>query len=308
MRSRLAVAGLAAALALLTLAGCGAVGEKSGTISDGGAPANSQPNQDSGSAADKARQPAPGTGSAPGTGNRVTIRRARILTADLTVRATSAGDVGRVADRAVTLVEGVGGELAGDKRVQDGSRTQADLILKVPPAKYSETLNQLAKLGKELQRSARSEDVTDEVTDVASRVSSQRASVERIRKLLANARSLGDIVTIEGELAKREADLESLQARQRALDAQTADATITLHVTSPNAAAAKKKEQERGFLAGLAAGWKAFTASVTVILTLFGALLPFLVVIAIVFGVLWTLLRRRRGTAETRGPAPSPSP
>lgn len=309
MRSRLTVAGLMAMLALLTLAGCG-VDERSGRISGGEAPAGSRAGQDSGATAGKAEGAAPGsTGTGPATtGQRVTIQRARILTAELTVRAKSVDDVGDIADRAISLVEGAGGALAGDRRVQDGSRTQADVILKIPPAKYSDTLNQLGKLGKELQRAAQSQDVTDEVTDVASRVSSQTASVERIRKLLASARNLGEIVTIEAELAKRQAELESLQARQRTLDSQTADATITLHVKSPGAAAVKKEEKKSGFLAGLDAGWTAFTASVTVLLTVVGALLPFLVVSALALGVVWMLLRRRRGTVVAREPAPSPSP
>lgn len=302
MRSRLTVAGLLAALALLTLAGCGSDAQN-GSASGGEAPAGAAPDRDSGTTQGKTEGSAPGgTGSDPSsTGNRVTIQRARILTADLTVRAKNADDVGDIADRAISLVQGAGGELAGDRRVQDGSRTQADVTLKVPPAKYADTLDQLAKLGKEVQRSAQSEDVTEEVTDVASRVSSQTASVERIRKLLASARNLGEIVTIEGELARRTADLESLKARQRALDAQTADATITLHVQGPKTASAAKKS-ERGFLAGLAAGWTAFTASVTVGLTVLGALLPFLVIGLLGAGVLWLAMRRRRPAPANSGP------
>jgi len=309
MRSRLTVAGLAAGLALLTLAGCGSVGERSGTVSGGGAPpANNEADQDS--AARKAQGAAPGaTGSGSTTSNRVTVQRSRILTADLTVRAKSADDVGNVADKAITLVLGAGGDVAGDRRLRDGSRTSADVILKVPPAKYSDTLNRLAKLGKELQRTAQSEDVTDEVVDVASRVSSQTASVDRVRRLLASARNLGDIVTIEAELAKRQADLESLKARQRALDSQTADATITLHVKSPSAGAVVKEEDKRGFLAGLDAGWTAFAAGVTMLLTVFGAALPFLVVVAIMLGVIWLAVRRRRSAPGdgNRPPAPATS-
>lgn len=310
MRSRLTAAGLAAGLALLTLAACG-VSEKSGTISEsgGGGGSAGAPNQDSSSAVGKAEGALPGTASGPSTSNRVTIQRARILTADLTVRAKNAGDVGTVADKAITLVIAAGGDVAGDRRLQEGSQTSADVILKVPPAKYAATLNQLAKLGKELERSAKSEDVTDEVVDVASRVSSQTASVERIRKLLASAKNLGDIVTIEGELAKRQADLEALKSRQRALDAQTADATITLHVKSPSAATVvKKKENKTGFLAGLDAGWTAFTASVTVLLTVVGAVLPFLVLAAIVLGAVWVAIRRRRPTPGSGSSPPAPAP
>ncbi len=315
MRSRLTAIGTASALAVLTLtlAGCGAVGTRSEGASGANGRGDPAPTQDGGNAAGKVAPPGTvgATGNQPGTtiSKRVTVTRSRILTADLTVRAKSAGDVGSVADKAIALVVAAGGEVAGDRRNQDGKLIQADVVLKIPPAKYADTLNHLAKLGKELSRSAQSEDVTDEVVDVASRVASQTASVERIRRLLASAKNLGDIVTIEGELARRQADLESLKARQRALDSQTADATITLHVKSPNAAAASKKDEDkRGFLAGLDSGWTAFTASVTVLLTVVGAVLPFLVLVLLLLAGVWLALRRRRHTGQGGGPAPAPAP
>ncbi|HET7823328.1 MAG TPA: hypothetical protein VFL10_17535, partial [Ornithinibacter sp.] len=63
-----------------------------------------------------------------------------------------------------------------------------------------------------------------------------------------------------------------------------------------------------GFLAGLKAGWTAFTGSVTVLLTVVGALLPFAVVLALVLVPLVLWLRRRTPrtpvTAQPAVPAP----
>ena len=67
-------------------------------------------------------------------------------------------------------------------------------------------------------------------------------------------------MSIEGQLAQREADLESLQAQQRALSAQTSFATITLSLVALTAPVAKPKPADRGgFVGGLADGWHAFT-------------------------------------------------
>ncbi|MDP9241471.1 MAG: DUF4349 domain-containing protein, partial [Actinomycetota bacterium] len=247
---------------------------------------------------------APGGTKATGTQERVAIGPTKIFTAELTLRAKSGADVADIATRATDLITAEGGSLAGDRRTEAGSSTQADLILKVPPEKYPALLEQLAKLGKELSRSAQAEDVTDQVIDVASRVTSQEASVARIRKLLTGARTLGEVVQIEGELARREADLESLKARQRALDAQTSFATITLHVRGPAAAVKPPAKDERGFTAGLKAGWRAFAAATTWLLTAIGALLPFLILTAVVLAAV-TAVRRRRGP---RHPSPSPDP
>ncbi len=68
-----------------------------------------------------------------------------------------------------------------------------------------------------------------------SRIATQRASVERVRKLMEEARQLSDVVTLEGELSRRQAELESLLARQAALKDSTSLATITLELSEKGA-------------------------------------------------------------------------
>ena len=63
------------------------------------------------------------------------------------------------------------------------------------------------------------------------------------------------------------------------------------------------KEPATGFLAGLKGGWEAFTASVVVVLTAVGAVLPFAVAAAVVGLPLWWALRRRR-TPQPRRSTP----
>jgi Flp pilus assembly protein TadB len=141
------------------------------------------------------------------------------------------------------------------------------------------------------------QDVTATVIDLAARIQSQQASVDRVRALLARAQSIADITSIESELARRESDLESLKAQQRNLDDLTALSTIAVTLLGPDAATpAAPKPAQTGFLAGLKAGWKAFAASVGVLLTVLGAVLPFAVLIGV---PLWLALvwRRRRNRA-----------
>ena len=235
------------------------------------------------------------TAGAGSTANRVTLRPSRILTADLTVEVRPAS-VDSTADRATSLVLGAGGDLAGDQRQRSGRDRQADLTLKVPPARYVTVLDQLARLGTETSRSAQQTDVTDEVVDVDARVAAQQASVNRIAKLLSGATKLGDVVLIEGELARRQGDLESLQARQRALDGQTSMATVTLHLRG-SALKAPAPKPQTGFAGGLRNGWHAFTTALALVLTALGALLPFAVLAGLLAGVVLAVRRRRQPAA-----------
>ena len=89
-----------------------------------------------------------------------------------------------------------------------------------------------------------------------------QASIARVRTILSRADKIGDVVAVEGELSRRDAELESLQARQRALAGQVNYATITLQLQAGRAAAAAPAADRGGFAGGLAAGWHAFTAAV----------------------------------------------
>jgi hypothetical protein len=81
-------------------------------------------------------------------------------------------------------------------------------------------------------------------------------------------------------------------------------ATVTVVLHGPAAPVAGPDEPETGFMAGLKSGWKGFLASVKIVLTVAGWLLPWAIAIGVpVWLVLWLLSRRRR-----RRPTPPPPP
>lgn len=177
-----------------------------------------------------------------------------------------------------------GSEVAGKK--------SANLTVTVPSAKLDAVLEQLADIGEVTQREVQVTDVTEEVVDTDSRVASQRASVARIRALLSRARTISEIVSIEGELTARQAELESLLARQKALEGMVAMSPISVTILPLDAADAE--EPRGGFLGGLDSGWSAFVTATAFLLTALGAVLPFVLVLGVPIAVfVWWLLRRR---------------
>ena len=92
-----------------------------------------------------------------------------------------------------------------------------------------------------------------------SRVDSMTASVARVRALLAAATDIADVISIESELAVREANLESLQQQQAALSGQVALSTVSLTLTAvtKDAASTEPVAQDSGFVAGIEVGWAA---------------------------------------------------
>ena len=243
--------------------------------------------------------------SASGTKTAVLVEtQALIRTADLHV-AVKPGTVGEQAGRAEDIALGAGGEVFGDDRSTGGSAS-ASLTLKVPPDSLAAVLDRLAALGAEQSRSVSTQDVTQQVADVDSRVQSARDSIARLRALYDHASKVSDVITIEGELASRESDLEALEAQQRSLHSQTSMATIRLELTTatPASVPPHKTSPKHGIAAAFASGWHGFTAAIAWLARALATALPFLVVVVLLAGAGLLLWRRR----PTPVPPPAPTP
>ncbi|WP_158558197.1 DUF4349 domain-containing protein [Spongiactinospora gelatinilytica] len=205
-------------------------------------------------------------------------------------------DVPAAAEKAKQIVTAAQGHLSKEESDSFGKRdASARLEFKVPPPAYPGVL---ARLGKELgdRESLRqgTEDVTEEVADVESRLASSKSALESLRALLKRADTIGEVLQVEREINEREADLESLQARQKSLAERTSMGTITLHLFGPASSAPKRADDPSGFAAGLRSGWHGLADFVKVVLTLVGVLVPWLIVIVPPAAGLVFLVRRSR--------------
>jgi hypothetical protein len=219
----------------------------------------------------------------------------------MTVRAK---DVTVAADRARQIVTAAGGYLAMEKSGSySGGEGSANLVFKVPPGVYPSTVDRLGKdLGTRESLQQNTEDVTEQVADVESRLKSAKAALDSLRTLLKRADTIGQVLEVEREVSNRESELESLQARRKSLASQTSMATLTLNLVGPAAVIPEVEEEPSGFLAGLKTGWSGFVTAVRVALTLLGVLLPWLLVIVPVWLLVAFVLRRNRRNAPPRAP------
>ncbi|MGZ0151719.1 DUF4349 domain-containing protein [Kribbella sp. WER1] len=285
---------VAVVVGVLLLAGCGGASNDERASSGAAAPGK----QDAGAVA-KPQVAGPqvaGQGKNQGTSGSQgdpTGTRAIVKTGSLTVEGD---DVSAMRQKAVAAVAGLDGQVASEDTGsdQDGNITRSNLVLKVPTKSFEDAIQQLSQLGKRLQVHQESEDVTEQVVDVASRVESQRASLDRMRALMTKANTIGDIVSVESELTRRESDLEALLAKQKNLSQQTDLATLTLTLTEKGKPAPAEPKKDTGFVAGLKGGWHAFTAVFSALATAAGALLPFLILLAIIAVPLWRFRHKLR--------------
>lgn len=220
--------------------------------------------------------------------------------------ALEADDVDAAAFEVGKVVDAAGGKVAEENSAadDDGALLRTRIVYRIPVAEFDTVVADLKKIGRLLDATTRTEDVTTQVIDTGVRIDLQRRSIRRIGLLLERATSIPAIVRIESELSRREAALGSLLKRQDYLADQTDLSTITVSIQQPPPPKEKKKEtadkkdDEQGFLAGLEGGWDAFTGATTALLTATGAVLPFALLGLVVAVPLRLVLRRRRATAS----------
>ncbi|MFD6072617.1 DUF4349 domain-containing protein [Amycolatopsis lurida] len=283
---------VAAAGIVLALAGCSA--NDSGSSESAGMPMSADtkqavPNQ-GGPPNKEAPDSKAGSGKAPAPAGQPGIAdRKLVRTASLELTAPNVADV---ISQVRVITQGAAG-YTGQESTQE-KRASVNVI--VPAERLDGVLDQLGKLGKQVRREVTATDVTEQMVDVDSRLATQRASVERIRALLARATSVSEIASVESELTSREAELESLQKRRESLAGSVAMSTISLQVKAETVAAAEQSRS--GFLGGLADGWDAFLTFGGGLLTVLGAMAPFLLVFGVPAAALVWWLRKRRRPAE----------
>lgn len=321
-------AALAVALAVLLLAGCGGGGDSAESAA-GGASAP-EAGRDSGGSGGGAGSGDEGSGQ-DGSGSRdstVTVPERRITRSEVTVEVD---DLSRSAQQVRDLAAANGGEVtdeslglsqvASSASSADGADGvdadgvtvrpavvalpgEARLVLRVPPDAAQETVDEIAALGTETARWTSSTSVETTLVDLESRIESQTRAVEQAQELMGRATSLPDVVMLENEVNSRTTELESLKARQASIAGQAERATVTAVLRTRERA--DEVEAGAGFLGGLDAGWRALQASVGVLLTVLGAVLPFAVVALLVGWPVRLLVRRWRASRPV-GPVLAPA-
>jgi hypothetical protein len=294
MRTTRLLVALPAGLALIAtaaLAGCTSGGTSSSAAS-GAIAAPAEASQAHAPAAKGIASSAAGGGASAAGGNGQAAAAARlspagqqlIYTAQLTVRAS---DVSAAVSRATAIAADAGGYISSENASSNPDhpdQSTATIEVKIPVTAYAVTLGELSgnALGTRLSLQQQAQDVTQQVADVNSRVASDEAAISQLRSLLSHAGNVGDLLDVQNQINSQESDLEALQSQQSALNHETAFATVAITIVGPKAPVKPKHKPAPppGLAAGLSGGWHALGVTVSWVLAVLGAALPFLVVLA----------------------------
>jgi hypothetical protein len=172
---------------------------------------------------------APGAGPAPQGGALVsTVDRKIVSTASIQMQVENVGgsfeEVGRIATS-------VGGFVASSTFSTKDEDQLASVTIRVPSESYQGVLASLRSLGVKVDvESSDAQDVTEEYTDLGSRLRTLEATEAQLLTLLGRAETISDILTVQDRLNYTRGEIEQVKGRMQLLDDLTSLATITVHL------------------------------------------------------------------------------
>jgi len=142
------------------------------------------------------------------------------------------GGLAAAYDNAVRVAETAGGYVlsADAAGVAGGAPERATLTLRIPQARIANAMERLGALGTVTARGVQSEDLTQDVVDANSRLRHAQSIATRLEALVAEAKTVRDVLAVQDRLDAVQERIEVEQGRIDGLKAITDDATVTLEL------------------------------------------------------------------------------
>ncbi|MGD9612289.1 MAG: DUF4349 domain-containing protein [Kiritimatiellia bacterium] len=137
-------------------------------------------------------------------------------------------DLTNAVDQAIAVVARHGGYLESRS---DSTYGGTRLKLRIPASAFTNALGALESLGDVEARSVESEDVTEQYVDVEARLKNKLVLRDRLRQLLDRATAVKDVLAIETELNRVQGDVDSMEARIKALRGRVDFAVLELSLS-----------------------------------------------------------------------------
>lgn len=251
---------------------------------------------------------APGDRALAGDTERMIIR-----TADLSLVVT---DAAQAQQAAVDMVNGMGGYIANSSAWREGEQLRARMTIRVPADRLDAALAALKALAVRVQQeNVRSDDVTEEFTDLTAQLTNLEATEKELRELLAEVRQktqkAEDVLAVYRELTNIRGEIERVKGRMQYLSTMTSLATINVDlipdvlakpVVEPGWRPAETLKNAGRALVNTLKG----LVDVLIWLTIY--VLPVLLLLAIPAVLLVVLIRWVRRRVRRAPPQPPPEP
>lgn len=115
--------------------------------------------------------------------------------------------------------------------ISGASRRSASYTLRIPVARLEEFASDVTAAGVVTRRSSTQEDVTLDYVDMEAHITALNTERDTLLRLLEQAKSMEDVITIQDRITQVQYELESYTSRLRTYDNQIDYATISLYIS-----------------------------------------------------------------------------
>jgi len=132
-----------------------------------------------------------------------------------------------------SITKGNGGEVFSSNFHQTSKDIKSGtIVVKVPVDNFEKTFEELKEVASlVVNESTSGKDVTEQYTDLQSRLRNKQAEEQSIAKILEQSGKITDVLAVTKELSRVRGEIEILQGRIRLIDSQTDMATISISLS-----------------------------------------------------------------------------
>lgn len=193
-----------------------------------------------------------------------------------------------------TVVEQEGGFIAGtdaqSNSTTDESIRTGVITFMVPAAKFDETIDLVARMGKVKNEHISGNDVSAQYVDLQARLANQMAQRDAMLVLLKRAQSIQDIIAVQTQIGQITGQIEQLKGQIQYIEHNTSYSTVTVTMLEAGAPTQIARQDSWGFATALSDGAHNFVTTINYVVTGLGAIGPLLVLLGLGY-----LLWRRSG-------------
>lgn len=174
-----------------------------------------------------------------------------------------------------------------------GDRTAAYTV-RIPSAKLDSFLNGVGDFGKVVSKSKSGQDVTQQYYDTDTHLTTLRAEKARILDILSKTQNMSDLLTIEQRLTNIDNQIESLTGELQKMDSLVEMSTVTINISEVTEIS-NTPDNFFGQVGAVAVGsLKALLTTLSYIVIVIVAVLPFAIVFGGVALALYFIMRHRK--------------
>lgn len=180
------------------------------------------------------------------------------------------------------------------EELQNSDRqTSYNLRIRIPSENFEQLIASIESGGDEIMhKSVQTRDVTEQYTDIETRLANKRGYLNRYKELLGKANTIKDILAIEEQIRPLEEEIESQEGRLRYLSDQVAFSTLHMTLYSEKEYIYKPQPKDNFWervKKSVSNGW----ASVVDFVLWTIAIWPFIILILIVYYFVRRVRRKR---------------